>query len=106
MDGTFAPGSRFSATHAIPRVDSFSSTMSGKPWFAWEWLYDLVVGRLEAGLGLNGVVWFTAVRDCGSVRLDVPFADRARDEHLRCAGAGVAGDFGVDDSFSGAAARR
>jgi hypothetical protein len=49
------------ATHAVPRVDPFSSTMQGKPWFAWEWLYDLVVGQLEARLGLNGVVWLTAV---------------------------------------------
>lgn len=48
------------ATHAIPRIDTFSSTMSGKPWFAWEWLYDVVVGRLEAEWGLNGVVWLTA----------------------------------------------
>jgi len=49
------------ATHAIPRVDSFSSTVAGRPWFAWEWLYDLVVGQLEATLGLNGVVWLTAI---------------------------------------------
>jgi hypothetical protein len=49
------------ATHAIPRVDPFSSTMAGKPWFAWECLYDVVVGVLESRLGLNGVVWFTAV---------------------------------------------
>jgi hypothetical protein len=54
-------GQQIVATHAIPRVDSFSSTMAGKPWFAWEWLYDLVAGQLEATLGLNGVVWFTAV---------------------------------------------
>jgi hypothetical protein len=54
-------GQQIVATHAIPRVDSFSSTMAGRPWFAWEWLYDLVVGQLEATLGLNGVVWFTAV---------------------------------------------
>jgi len=54
-------GQQMLATHAIPRVDSFSSTMQGKPWFAWEWLYDLVVGELEAKLGLNGVVWFTGV---------------------------------------------
>lgn len=53
-------GQQILATHAIPRVDSFSSTMAGKPWFAWEWLYDVVVGELEASLGLNGVVWFTA----------------------------------------------
>ena len=54
-------GQQILATHAIPRVDSFSSTMAGKPWFAWEWLYDVVVGELESHLGLNGVVWLTAV---------------------------------------------
>ena len=54
-------GQEILATRSIPRVDSFSSTMTGRPWFAWEWLYDLVVGQLEASLGLNGVVWFTAV---------------------------------------------
>jgi hypothetical protein len=54
-------GQQILATHAIPRVDSFSSSGAGRPWFAWEWLYDLVVGRLEATLGLNGVVWLTAV---------------------------------------------
>jgi len=35
--------------------------MHGKPWFAWEWVYDLIVGQLEATLGLDGVVWLTAV---------------------------------------------
>src|SRR6266571_161128 len=54
-------GQQILATHAIPRVDAFSSSMGGKPWFAWEWLYDLVVGQLEATMGLNGVVWVTAV---------------------------------------------
>jgi len=54
-------GQQILSTHAIPRVDSFSSTMAGRPWFAWEWLYDLVVGELESALGLNGVVWLTAV---------------------------------------------
>jgi hypothetical protein len=59
-------GQQILATHAIPRVDPFSSSAAGrpmfvKPWFAWEWLYDLVVGQLEATLGLNGVVWLTAV---------------------------------------------
>jgi hypothetical protein len=53
-------GQQILATHTIPRVDSFSSTMAGKPWFAWEWLYDVLVGKLEAAMGLNGVVWFTA----------------------------------------------
>jgi len=54
-------GQQILASHAIPRVDSFSSTMAGKPWFAWEWMYDIVVGWLEAACGLNGPVWLTAV---------------------------------------------
>lgn len=48
------------ASHAIPHVDSFSSTMQGKPWLAWEWLYDVKVGWLDSAFGLNGVVCFTA----------------------------------------------
>jgi len=54
-------GQQILSTHTVPRVDPFSSTMGGKPWVAWEWLYDLIVGELEARLGLNGVIWFTAV---------------------------------------------
>jgi hypothetical protein len=49
------------ATHEIPRTDPFSSTMAGKPWFAWEWLYDVIVGGLNSAMRLNGVVWFNAV---------------------------------------------
>jgi len=48
-------------THSVPRVDPFSSTMSGQPWFAWEWLYDVVVGQIDKVAGLNGVVFLTAV---------------------------------------------
>ena len=46
-------------THEIPQVDPFSSQIR-KPWIAWEWLYDVIVGRLEGAAGLNGVVWLTA----------------------------------------------
>lgn len=49
------------ATHAIPRVDPFSSSMTGHPWFAWEWLYDVSVGGLHRAIGLNGVVLLTAL---------------------------------------------
>jgi len=48
------------ASHEIPRVDPFSS-MAGQPWFAWEWLYDVVVGWLDRAAGLNGVVLLTAL---------------------------------------------
>lgn len=47
-------------TGAVPRVDPFSATMGGQPWYAWEWLYDVVVGWLERIAGLNGVVFASA----------------------------------------------
>lgn len=46
--------------HRIPHVDPFSSSMNGHSWFAWEWLYDVIVGWLANATGLNGVVVFTA----------------------------------------------
>ena len=49
------------ANHAIPRVDPFSSSMAGQPWFAWEWLYDVLAGWLDGVAGLNGVVFFSAL---------------------------------------------
>jgi hypothetical protein len=49
------------ATHSIPRTDPFSSTMQGQPWFAWEWMYDALLGILFHTGGLNGVVWLCAL---------------------------------------------
>jgi hypothetical protein len=49
------------ATHALPRTDPFSSTVQGQPWFAWEWLYDILLGILHHACGLNGVVWLCAL---------------------------------------------
>jgi hypothetical protein len=54
-------GEQILATHTLPRVDPYSSTMRGQPWFAWEWLYDLALGILHRACGLNGVVWLCAV---------------------------------------------
>jgi hypothetical protein len=57
------------ATHEIPRADPFSPLTSsaggGQPWFAWEWLYDVVVGWLDSAAGLNGVVLFTVLMIAG-----------------------------------------
>ncbi len=49
------------ASHNLPRTDPFSSTMQGQTWFAWEWLYDVLLGALHAAGGLNGVVWLCAL---------------------------------------------
>ncbi|MGO9127263.1 MAG: hypothetical protein ACLP6G_20535 [Terriglobales bacterium] len=53
-------GQQMLLTHASTRTDSFSSTMNGKPWYAWEWLYDVVFAMIHQALGLNGVVFYTA----------------------------------------------
>jgi hypothetical protein len=58
-------GEQILATHSLPRTDPFSSTMHGQPWFAWEWLYDLVLGILHRACGLNGVVWLCALLVAG-----------------------------------------
>jgi hypothetical protein len=54
-------GERILVTHSLPRTDPFSSTMQGQPWFAWEWLYDILLGILHHACGLNGVVWLCAL---------------------------------------------
>ena len=48
------------ATHAVPRTDPFSYTRQGEPWYAWEWMYDIVIAAIHHVSGLNGVVLFTA----------------------------------------------
>ncbi|MFI5113819.1 MAG: hypothetical protein ACHP7J_01655 [Terriglobales bacterium] len=54
-------GEQMVAARSIPRTDSFSSTMHGRPWVAWEWLYDAALGILHRAMGLNGVVWLAAL---------------------------------------------
>ena len=42
-------------THAIPRDDPFSISTAGRPWYAWEWLYDSTLASVYNLAGLNGV---------------------------------------------------
>jgi hypothetical protein len=53
-------GEQMLATHTVPHTDYFSSSMSGHSWYAWEWLYDLLVAIIHYAFGLNGVVFYTA----------------------------------------------
>ena len=48
-------------SHAVTRTDPFSATMSGQPWYAWEWLYDLLAAAMHHWMGLNGVVFLAAL---------------------------------------------
>jgi hypothetical protein len=49
-------GDHILATHSVPRTDYFSYTMAGRPWYAWEWLYDIIVSKTHSRAGLDGVV--------------------------------------------------
>jgi len=53
-------GQQILMSHAIPRTDSFSASLNGKPWYAWEWLYDILIAAIHQALGLNGVVFYSA----------------------------------------------
>jgi hypothetical protein len=43
----------------VPFRDIFSFTKPGAPWFAWEWLSDVVFAKLNAFGGLQAVVLFS-----------------------------------------------
>ena len=45
---------------AVPLVDAFSSRASGKRWIAYSWLFEVLVYGLYEGLGLLGLVLYTA----------------------------------------------
>jgi hypothetical protein len=69
-------------TRSMPRVDSFSVTMQGKPWYAWEWLYEAAVGGVHRVAGLNGVV----LANAGLIALTFALLLR----RMRARGAGLA----------------
>src|SRR2546423_424540 len=38
----------------VPTADIFSFTRAGKPWFAWEWLSDVLMAAVHGHFGLAG----------------------------------------------------
>ncbi|MCX6625546.1 MAG: hypothetical protein NTY38_31695 [Acidobacteria bacterium] len=49
---------------SVPLVDLFSFSKEGQPWFAWEWLTDVLFSILHSNAGLKGIVLFAAVVLC------------------------------------------
>jgi hypothetical protein len=47
------------ANHGIPARDIFSFSKPGDPWFAWEWLSDVVFAWINGHGGLRAVALFT-----------------------------------------------
>ena len=48
----------------VPRQDMFSFTHAGQPWYAWEWLWDISFGFLNAHFGLQAVVAISMLLVC------------------------------------------
>lgn len=63
-------------THTITRTDPFSASIHGGTWYAWEWLYDILIAVINLTLGLNGVVFFTAAIIAATFVLTLHFAVR------------------------------
>lgn len=51
-------GERIIRSGELPKRDPFSFTMASKPWFAWEWGSDVLVGTIHSRWGLSGVAFF------------------------------------------------
>jgi hypothetical protein len=49
------------AHRAAPDMDPFSYTMAGRPWFAWEWLTEVMMSQLHAARGLTGLTAWAIV---------------------------------------------
>jgi hypothetical protein len=49
-------GDHILSTHSVPRTDYFSYTMAGRPWYAWEWMYDAAISKIHSQARLDGVV--------------------------------------------------
>ena len=57
------------AHRGVPAHDMFSFSKPGDPWFAWEWLSDVVLAVLNSVGGLNAVVLFAIVMLCATFTL-------------------------------------
>ena len=54
-------GEWIAAHHQVPLRDIFSFTKAGEPWYAWEWLSDILMALFHRWQGLTGVVFLFTV---------------------------------------------
>src|SRR5262245_4267834 len=47
--------------HAVPQTDIYSFSKPNAPWYAWEWLTDVMDGSLHRLAGLKGIVLMAAI---------------------------------------------
>ncbi len=54
-------GDYIRAAGHVPYTDPFSFSKAGQPWFAWEWLTDVILSGLHSVWGLKGIVLFATL---------------------------------------------
>jgi hypothetical protein len=57
-------GDYIRATGGVPKIDLFSYSKAGAPWFAWEWLTDLLYAVVHGTFGLAGVAALSGIVIC------------------------------------------
>lgn len=62
-------GEAILATGRLPRTDPYSFSRAGQPWFAWEWLSDVISGAIHRRAGLRGVAMLYGVTIAAGVWL-------------------------------------
>ena len=50
--------------HTVPQKDIFTFTRPNEPWFAWEWLCDVLFARIHQAWGLKGIVLLAGILLC------------------------------------------
>src|SRR5260370_4389647 len=50
--------------HAVPRTDIFTFTRPDAPWFAWEWLSDVLFSQVHQAWGVKGISLLAGVVLC------------------------------------------
>ncbi len=52
--------------HAVPHSDIFSFTRPAAPWYAWEWLSDVIFSTLHRVWGVKAVALLAGILVCGT----------------------------------------
>jgi hypothetical protein len=60
-------GEHILQTHAVPERDLFSAIGRDAPWYAWEWLADVIFALLHNWAGLKGVVLLSGLFGAATV---------------------------------------
>jgi hypothetical protein len=62
-------GEHILAAGTVPQTDLFSYSKPGAPWYAWEWLTDILYAVVHGKYGLGGIAAISGVAICASATI-------------------------------------